>query len=170
MAETIKLFPKSIESIDFKSVSNENIIKSNIIGFDEDKDEWDLCQSSCIKIDNLSLDCIENLNINKNDFNTDLNTLLTSLFKSRKINLKNQKIIVLDTIESVSYIRHNNIGSEMLGYLETKFKDEGFKAIVLKAHPIITWKHGLIPNKNKKEIKEEKELIQKFYLKNGYRF
>ena len=83
---------------------------------------------------------------------------------------KGKKRIFLDIIKVSSVFKNQGLGTYMIEEMCSRMKNNGYESICLKAHPLVIWKYGISSNKNKSEIRKEKELIQRFYLKNGFNF
>lgn len=165
--QQIKVLPKSIEKIDYKLVSDDFLKVENVIGYDEDNDEWVIGMLKYFFI-NLT-EYNKDIDFSKEQLNDDkMNETLMKLYKSKNLNLKNELILYLDHIETNEFMRRCGIATEMLDSLKEVAKKNNCKAIVLNAIPIILLKNGIRGNLDKSKLNDKKAYLKRFYEKRGF--
>lgn len=164
----IKLYPQVISKVEYKVLNEgEFLTNENMIGYDEDNDFWVIGNMKYFLINLIEEN--KNIDFSKEQLNSDnINEILSTLYKSKNLNLKNQLILYLDHIETHEYMIRSGVGTKMLNHLKGVANKHNCKAIVLNAHPLIKYKDGISRTINKADLNKKKSKLQSFYSKRGF--
>lgn len=165
----IKMFPKNGEFTTERKVKLEgSYLELSYEAVDEDKDKFDLAVTQSFVFDGTDDSKVKILNDLNLSCVRDMKEVLKAISTSRKIGEIEKNILILDVITVFEFFRNNGIGKYVMNdYIELA-KEEGYDMIVLKAHPVVSWKLGISASLTKREVSNGKKMLKCFYESVGF--
>lgn len=165
----IKILPnEGIFEMDDKREENNGNLTISYTGYDKDKDAWNLGYTSSFILQ-LSEENIQRIsNHEKINDKNDFLEVVEGFKKSKKVSLKDKKVIYIDVVLVDFIFRGNKLGKSFVEDIIQYAKENDIEYVILKAHPFVTWKYGFVRQQNDKQIREERKKLQLFYQKIGF--